>query len=607
MNVVCKFSQRAVLAVLLGTVFAMTALAGNVTHERLVNSENEPGNWINHHGNYEAHRFSGLTEINKSNVADLRVAFTWAVGDIHGGGTHPVVFPLSGLEGTPIAEDGFLYITSGWGVVTKLDVRGGKPVLMWKHDPEADRDWAPSVTCCGINNRGAALHGEKVLGTVIDGRVFALNKNDGSLLWETQVADPGIAEVITNAPLVVKDMVLTGMAGAEFGVRGWVAALDVNTGKEIWRTHTIPGPGEPGHETWKDDYGAWKTGGGSTWVTGSYDPELNIIVWGTANPGPDWDNAYRPGDNLWTDSTIALDADTGKFLWGFQHTPNDPYDFDSVAENTFVDTNINGQYVRATLHADRNGFAYAMDRTNGEFIWGTQFVKKLNWTKGLDENGRPVSYDPDSDIQSYEPGTAAGRGGVTEEGERGAVEGTSCPAHTGGKNWPPTAYSPHTGLYYIPVIESCNKAFTQVAPKNWDPANREWFLGGAPYFTFDDPTSGRITGSVTAIDVSTGTVRGKWETKFPLLGGIMATAGGLVFTGLADGGVVALDADTLQELWRFETGSGINAPPISYMAGGKQYIAILVGLGGAWPQWFTDSTPELKKAVPSNVLYVFSL
>ena len=607
MNVVCKFSHRAVLAVLLGTVFAMTALAGNVTHERLVNSENEPGNWINHHGNYEAHRFSGLTEINKSNVADLRVAFTWAVGDIHGGGTHPVVFPLSGLEGTPIAEDGFLYITSGWGVVTKLDVRGGKPVLMWKHDPEADRDWAPSVTCCGINNRGAALHGEKVLGTVIDGRVFALNKNDGSLLWETQVADPGIAEVITNAPLVVKDMVLTGMAGAEFGVRGWIAALDVNTGKEIWRTHTIPGPGEPGHETWKDDYGAWKTGGGSTWVTGSYDPELNIVVWGTANPGPDWDNAYRPGDNLWTDSTIALDADTGKFLWGFQHTPNDPYDFDSVAENTFVDTNINGQYVRATLHADRNGFAYAMDRTNGEFIWGTQFVKKLNWTKGLDENGRPVSYDPDSDIQSYEPGTAAGRGGVTEEGERGAVEGTSCPAHTGGKNWPPTAYSPHTGLYYIPVIESCNKAFTQIAPKNWDPANREWFLGGAPYFTFDDPTSGRITGSVTAIDVSTGTVRGKWETKFPLLGGIMATAGGLVFTGLADGGVVALDADTLQELWRFETGSGINAPPISYMAGGKQYIAILVGLGGAWPQWFTDSTPELKKAVPSNVLYVFSL
>ncbi|MEE9533304.1 MAG: PQQ-dependent dehydrogenase, methanol/ethanol family, partial [Acidimicrobiia bacterium] len=587
------------LAVAVGAaMLATTAMAGEVTHNRLVNSENEPGNWINHHGNYEAHRFSALDQINKSNVSQLKVAFTWAMGDIQGGGTDPIVFPFSGLEGTPIAEDGFLYLTTGWGVVTKLDVRGGKGVAIWKHDPEPDRDYAPSVTCCGINNRGVALHGQKVLAKVIDGRVRALNKNDGSVIWETQVAKPEIAEVLTGAPLIVKDTVLTGMAGAEFGVRGWIAALDVNTGKEIWRTHTIPAPGEPGNETWKDDYGAWETGGGSTWVTGSYDPELNIVVWGTANPGPDWDNAYRPGDNLWTDSTIALDVDTGKFLWGFQHTPNDPYDYDSIAENTFVDGNINGQYVRATLHANRNGFAYALDRSNGKFLWGTQFVKKLNWTDGLDKNGRPNAYDPNSDVQSYNPGTAAHRGKQTKIGERGDIEGISCPAHTGGKNWPPTAYSPHTGLYYIPVIESCNKAFASVSDPDWDPSVRQWFLGGAPYFTFDDPASGRITGSVTAIDVSTGVVRGKWETQFPMLGGLLATAGGLVITGTADGAVVALDADTLQELWRFETGSAINAPPMTYEAGGKQYIAIEVGLGGAWPQWFTDSTPELKSAVP---------
>jgi alcohol dehydrogenase (cytochrome c) len=342
-------------------------------------------------------------------------------------------------------------------------------------------------------------------------------------------------------------------------------------------------------------------------VTGSYDPELNIIVWGTANPGPDWDNAYRPGDNLWTDSTIAVNADTGKFLWGFQHTPNDPYDFDSIAENTFVDTVINGKFVRATLHANRNGFAYALDRSNGEFVWGTQFVKKLNWTDGLDAKGKPASYDPDSDIQGYNEGSAAHRGDVTEVGVRSKVEGISCPAHTGGKNWPPTSYSPHTGLYYIPVIESCNKAYSALAPTNFDPSTRQWFLGGAPYFTFDDPRSGRITGSVTAIDVSTGVVVRKWETEFPMLGGILSTAGGLVFTGTADGAVVALDDTTLEEVWRFNTGSAINAPPISYEADGKQYIAIQVGLGGAWPQWFTDSTPELKAAVPSNVLYVFSL
>ena len=203
--------------------------------------------------------------------------------------------------------------------------------------------------------------------------------------------------------------------------------------------------------------------------------------------------------------------------------------------------------------------------------------------------------------------TRRASGGVTEVGARSEVEGISCPAHTGGKNWPPTSYSPHAGLYYIPVIESCNKAYSAVAPTNFDPSTRQWFLGGAPYFTFDDPRSGRITGSVTAIDVSTGVVVRKWETEFPMLGGILSTAGGLVFTGTADGAVVALDDTTLEELWRFETGSAINAPPISYEADGKQYIAIQVGLGGAWPQWFTDSTPELKAAVPSNLLYVFSL
>ena len=588
-------------------VFAASAIAGNITHDRLVNSENEPENWINHHGNYEAHRFSGLREINRDNVGDLKVAFTYAMGSTQGGGTDPVVFPFSGLEGTPTAEDGFLYLTTGWGVVTKIDVRGGKAVTVWKSDPEADKDWGTSVLCCGINNRGAVLARDMVIAPVLDGRIRALNKTDGSLIWESQVADPGIAETITGAPLVIRDTVVTGMAGAEFGVRGWIAALSLDDGKEIWRTHTIPGEGEPGNETWKDDFGAWKTGGGSTWVTGSYDPELDIIVWGTANPGPDWDNAYRPGDNLWTDSTIAVNATTGKFLWGFQHTPNDPYDYDSIAENTFVDTVINGQFVRSTLHANRNGFAYALDRATGEYVWGTQFVKKLDWTDGLDENGRPASYDPNSDVQSYNEGSAAHRGDLVEVGARSEIEGISCPAHTGGKNWPPTAYSPHTGLYYIPVIESCNKAFASVAAENWDASVRQWFLGGAPYFTFEDPRSGRITGSVTAIDVSNGVVVRKWETEFPMLGGVLATAGGLVFTGTADGAVVALDDTTLEELWRFETGSSINAPPMSYEADGKQYIAIEVGLGGAWPQWFTDSTPELKAAVPSNVLYVFSM
>lgn len=595
-------------------IMASTAMAGDVTPDRLVNSEMEPENWLNHHGNYETHRFSELSEITRDNVQNLKVAFTYAMGDTHGGGEDPVKYRVSGLEGTPIAEDGYLYITTGWGRVSKLDVRGGRGQLLWESDPEADPNWAPSVTCCGINNRGVALHGDKVLAAVIDGRVRALNKTDGSLIWETQVADPGIAEVITGAPLVVKNTVITGMAGAEFGVRGWIAALDIDTGEEVWRTHTIPGPGEPGHETWKDDHGAWKTGGGSTWVTGAYDPELNLIYWGTANPGPDWDSAYRPGDNLWTDSTIAVDADTGEFVWGFQHTPNDPYDYDSIAEKTLVDVQINGKFRRAVLHADRNGYAYALDRVDGSYIWGTQFVDHLNWTDGLDENGRPNAYDESVDVQLYNPGTAAHRGTTTEVGEQGTVEGKLCPTHAGGKNWPPTAYSPQTNFYYIPVIEGCNKALTIVADPNWDPANRQWFLGGYPYQTFGDPDPevaglpfGRWSGSVTAIDVSTGRIVGKYRTVHPQMGGLLATAGGLVFAGNLEGSFVAIDAQTLQELWRFDIGAGITAPPMTFAAGGKQYVAIEVGYGGAAEQWQNDIFPEMWLSNTANVLYVFSL
>jgi len=590
-------SQKMIgVAMVAGALFwalaSIPVSAQDVTASRLTNSEKEPQNWLNHHGNYEAHRFSSLDQINKSNVSKLKVAYTYAMGGTQGGGKELIAFPFSGLEGTPLAENGYLYVTTGWGEVMKLDVRSGAPALVWSYDPKADRDYAPTVTCCGINNRGVALSGDKVIGVVIDGRVFALNKSDGKMVWEVQMADPGLAEVFTGAPLIVKDMVLQGVAGAEFGIRGWVEAVNVNTGKRVWRTHTIPGPGEPGHDSWKDKYDAWKTGGGSTWVTGSFDPDLNLVYWGVGNPGPDWDNEYRPGDNLYTDSTIAMDADTGKIKWHFQHTPNDPYDYDSIAENTLVDATIKGKKVKAVLHANRNGFAYALDRSNGQFLWGTQFVKKLTWTRGLDEmSGRPLDYDPNSDVQRYVKGTSP---------MRPKISGTSCPGNMGGKNWPPTAYNPKTLMYYIPVIESCNTMDNvPTVPGEWKP--RGLLLGGGPV------TNERITGSLTAIDVQTGKVKGKYETKFPLLGGVLTTAGGLVFTGLAAGELVALDAENLKELWRFPTGSAINAPPMSFAVDGKQFIAVEVGLGGAWPQWFDNSTPELKKMRPSNVLYVFSL
>jgi len=560
----------------------------NVTQDRLLNADKEAGNWIQHHKNYSAHRFSSLNEINKDNVKTLKVAWTLQLGGIEGGG----IWTHGGLEGTPIAENGFLYVTDGWGSVYKIDAHGGKGTIVWKMDPKTDHDWAGAVACCGVDNRGVALWKDLVISHTLDGRLIATRKDNGQIAWQRQVGDPDKGEVITGAPLIVKDRVITGVAGAEYGIRGWLASTDLNTQKEAWRTFTIPAKGEPGSETWKDDHNAAANGGGSTWVTGSYDPDTNTIVWGIANPGPDWDNKYRPGDNLYTDSTLALDADTGKIKWHYQHTPNDPYDYDSVAENILVDVTVEGKPRKLAIEADRNGFGYAVDRTNGEFVWGTPFVKKVTWTKGLNpETGKPVEYDPSKGVQVYNPD-------ATPRIDQKVSD--ICPGNMGGKNWPPTAYNPNLKYWYIPVIESCNRiTYQEMIPgKSWK--QREFFTGGGPSNPF------RITGSVTAIDVTTGKVAGKYESPFPMLGGILTTPD-LVFAGQPSGEVVALDAKSLQKLWEFNTGGGVNAPPITFSVDGKQYVAILVGMGGAWDKWFIDSTPELKSMEPSSALYVFAL
>lgn len=561
------------------------ASAGEVTMQRLLDAASEPHNWLTHHGTFDARRFSSLDEINRDNVKGLKVAWTFALGGTEPGG----IWPHGGLEGTPIVEDGMLYVTDGWGAVYKLDATGGRGRLVWKMDPQTDKDWAGAVACCGVNNRGVALWKDKVVSHTLDGRLVVTNKETGEVEWERQVADPAVAETVTAAPLIISDLAITGVSGAEYGIRGWIAATDLNSQKEVWRRHTIPAPGEPGHDSWADESNAWKTGGGSTWVVGSYDPQLDLLYWGVGNPGPDWDNEYRPGDNLYTNSKLALDPATGEIKWYYQFTPNDPYDYDGVAEGVLVDAEIEGSPRPIMLHADRNGFAYALDRRDGAFVWGVPFVDKLTWTRGLDvESGLPVDYDPEKKIQTYVPGTAPSRANPT---------GTACPGNMGGKNWPPTAYSPAERLWYIPVIESCNDMTNQVM--EYKP--REFFTGGGPKSPYP------ITGSVAAVDVSTGKVVAKHKTEYPMLGGLLATQGGLVFAGNPDGTVMALDARTLESLWSFETGSGLNAPPITYSVDGKQYVAILVGLGGAWPKWFVESTPGLEKLPPSSMLYVFSL
>jgi alcohol dehydrogenase (cytochrome c) len=577
-----RISTRArllAIAVAAGGMMAAqpVSAADEVNQERLLNVDKEPGNWLHHHKNYSATRFSSLKEINKDNVKNLKVAWTMHLGGVEGGG----IWSHGGLEATPIVENGMMYVTDGWGSVYKIDARGGKGTLLWKMDPKTDHDWAGVVACCGVDNRGVALWDDLVISHTLDGRLIATNKETGQVAWQRQVADPDKGETITGAPLIVKNMAITGVAGAEFGIRGWIAATDLASQKEVWRTFTIPGKGEPGSETWKDDKNAAASGGGSTWVTGSYDPATDTIIWGVGNPGPDWDNQYRPGDNLYTETSLALDSLTGKIKWHYQHTPNDPFDYDSVSENVLVDvTGPDGAPLKLALEADRNGFAYAIDRTTGKFIWGLPFVKKVTWTKGLDpESGKPIEYDSKKTVQRY-----------NSSPHRENKVADICPGNMGGKNWPPTAYNPDLKLWYIPVIESCNR----ITVEESDPAKlkpREFWTGGGPSQPF------QITGSVTAIDVTTGKIAGKMETPFPNLGGILATPD-LVFTGQPSGEVMALDAKSLQKLWEFNTGGGVNAPPMTFTVDGKQYVAILVGLGGAWDKWFIDSTPELKKIQP---------
>ena len=364
--------------------------AAEVTFDRLKNAESEPGNWLTNHKTYDAKRFSPLDQINQSNIKNLHVAFVVQLGGSEPGGDKAHAREQS----TPLVEDGFLYMTDGWDDVYKIDAHDGKKArIVWKMDPGVDKStvWLPS-------NRGVALYGNQVIVLTTDGRVIAMDKDTGKVLWDKnyQVAN---TDVFTSAPLIVKDMIIVPGSGADIGGRCWLMAVDAKTGNVLWRTYSVPAPGEPGHETWTDDHNAWKTGGGAFWYVGAYDPATNLMYWGTGQPTPMFDADYRPGDNLYTNSTLAIDADTGKIVWYFQYTPNDKFDYDEVGSQMIYDITINGESRKVLGHFGRNGFFYTLDRINGSFISAAQYVKNLNWTKGIDpETGKPLEYDPSKKI-----------------------------------------------------------------------------------------------------------------------------------------------------------------------------------------------------------------
>ena len=577
-----RLSATVALAVTIGWVTTLApggAKAADVTPDRLLKPDSEPQNWLMVNKNYSAQRFSTLDQINRSNAANLKVAFTVALGGSEPGGDKA----HGSMQGSPLVEDGFAYITDGWSNVYKVDVRAGnRGRIVWKADPGVDKS-----TVWLAANRGAALYKDMVISLTTDGRVLMINKETGRILVDQNVKVLK-TDGFTLAPLVVKDKVIIGATGGDIGGRGWIGAFDLETKQMAWRWNAIPGPGEPGHETWKDDHEAWKTGGGAIWATGAYDPDTNRLYWGTGQPVPMFDAEFRPGDNLYTDSSVALDADTGKLQWYYQYTPNDQFDYDEVGAHVLYDAVIDGQNRKVLGHFGRNGFYYNLDRANGSFVNGGQYVKQLTWTKGLDpKTGKPLEYDPTKALQVYNPAAHHQRGGPAA---------TVCPDLQGGVNFWPPAYSPITKLSYGASIEGC--ADIQADEKRM---NGPFWNGGVP----NHPRA--MTGSLTAVDTSSGTVKAQHLEDAPNYAGVMATAGRLVFSGWLNGNFIAYDDTTLQPLYTFNVGTFISAPPVTYSVNGKQYVAVLVGGGRPYNIGLLKSNTDLATTELTSILYVFSL
>lgn len=509
-----------------------------VTYERLLAAEEEPGNWLTYSGQYHAQRFSRLRQINDGNADRLEVKWVRQ-------------FPtLSWVETSPLVVDGVMYVTVPPNEVKALDARTG--LEYWRYDhPVADK----LCICCGKVNRGVAILGDTLYLGTLDAKLIAIDCRSGRARWKEDqvvVADCELGHSITAAPLIVKDMVVTGIAGGEFGIRGFLTAYDARTGALRWRTHTIPEPGEPGNETWEGD--SWKTGGAPTWMTGSYDPELNLIYWGVGNPGPDYNGEVREGDNLYSDCVLALDADTGQIKWHFQFTPHDVWDWDACQIPMLVDVDFKGKPRKLMLFAARNAFFYVLDRESGEFLQATEFAKQT-WADGIDENGRPI-VRPD---------------------KLPSEEGTLVyPDVSGGANWWSPTYSPKTGLYYQMAFDGACEYF--IGEPEPDPGTGKIYAGGAgtphEYLAFPDSS---YFSAVRALRPETGEIVWEYRVEPKSTSGLLSTAGNLVLGGTAKGVFFALDTRTGKELWRLDLGGRIHAAPITYTVAGQQYVSIAAG------------------------------
>jgi alcohol dehydrogenase (cytochrome c) len=565
-------SIRTLLLAGVAAIVATPAFAGEVTADRLVNADKEPGNWLMNHRTYDAQRYSPLEKINKANIKDLKLVYALAIGGTAAN---------ENLQSTPLAEDGFLYIVDQWGVVYKVDVRSGDLArIVWRMDPGQEK--------LPLSNRGAALWGNLVISTAnYPARVIATDKDNGKVVWETNLHDQPDVQ-LTAAPLAVKDKIIVGAAGGDRGVRDWIAGIDAATGKLLWRKYVIPAPGEPGSETWKDKNNAWQIGGGAMWITGSYDPATNQVIWGTGNPVPMFDPTYRPGDNLYTNSMISWNPDSGSMNWYFQYLPGDMWDYDEAHTHILIDGQVNGQARRLITHSGRNGFLYTFERSNGQTLLAKPYVENITWTKGIDQKtGKPVDYDPNRDLQVYSG---------TQNQTLADPTKKLCPSMSGGNNYWPAAYSPKTKLLYIPSMSSCNEV--TLDPKLSNKAG-DW--KGATFKNIE-----RNETDLIVADPLTGDVKKRVRIPYPNNSGALATGGGLVFTGFTDGTFAAYDDATMEPLWKINVGTGFNAPPMTFEVNGKQYIAILSGLSPISKRRHTH-TPELREMRNQTMLFVFGL
>lgn len=492
-----------------------------------------PGaDWPSYNGDYTGRRYSSLDQITPANVHGLRAQWVF----------HSRT--SDSMEVTPVVVGGVMYVTSANDALA-LDARTGR--VLWHHARRISEGLIDDASA--HHNRGVAVWHTRVFMETDNAHLLCLDARSGHLLWDVAYADTRLNYGATSAPLVVKDKVIVGTSGGDDGVRGFLAAFDAETGKLLWRFWTIPGPGEPGSESWPGD--AYRLGGGTTWMPGTYDPDLNTLYWGTSNPAPDFVGDTRPGDDLYTDCVLALDPDTGKLKWHFQFTPHDLFDYDSTETPVLVDLTENGQTKHLLVEANRNGFLYVLDRRNGKFLSATRFVEKLNWAKSIDERGRPVL----TGIHPLPTGVKI------------------CPGLDGATNWYSPSYNPATGLVYFLSLEQCDIYFSSGKHEPYRPG-RTYYNTGTQHVTGEQAQ--RI---LLAYDV----VGGKLVWRYPQVGdgnswgGTMTTAAGLVFFGDDSGAFEAVEARTGRPLWHFSTGQTIHASPMAYAVDGVEYVAIAAG------------------------------